>query len=394
MTLNTCSSARLLAAALLITLGVSGCDNQSRSTPPLPEPEPLVLEDPELDRATIGIWLRGVGILDAGIGEARELVTAVEALLETPGEESLQKARSAWHRAHNAYLQYELFTALGGSNPGLFGPMGEYDFAVEAWPIQPGYLDAYDVYTHSGIVNDAAMPLTAEALRQQHGFTDASDVSLGFHALEYLLWGEDSERPAEDFAQAQPDTAQENAGVRPVDLPGNRRRTLTALLANLLVDDLSAFKEAVENPNGLLRRSYLALHSASRLELLQNAAYGLLNHHQNLLQAQLEGEGEAVGSDSLHHSPFAGGAARSFGHTLHGLEELLLKTGEDALGRWTLPEGEEQSQVQESLAQLRGELLAWEEQAWPPTGEQGAAMAARLSELADHFEPAEIPAPE
>src|SRR5690606_17067548 len=178
-------------------------------------------------------------------------------------------ARDAWRRAHNAYMEFQLLSALSGSNPGLFGALAEYDFALEAWPIQPGYLDYFDVYSHSGIVNDMALPLTAEAVREQHGLTDSSDVSIGFHALEYLLWGENGERPLADFAPATPDAAQEEAGMRTVDLPSNRRRALLRLLSQLLMDDLREFKQAVENPNGLLRRAYLTLPPESRVELLR-----------------------------------------------------------------------------------------------------------------------------
>lgn len=379
----------------LFLLALSACERQTAAPPPLPEPP--VVADPAMGPTTVGVWLHGIGILDNSLGEARLLEEAIQVLLDRPDKDSLDAARLAWHRSHDAYAEFELFTTLSESNPGLFGSLPDYDFAIEAWPIQPGYLDYFDVYTHSGIVNDIAMPLTAEALRRQHGFTDPSDVSLGFHALEYLLWGEEGRRPASDYQEASLQPGQQSAGVRPVDLPNNRRRVLIALLVRLLADDVKTLKQAVENPNGLLRRGYSALQPASRLAVLQGAGHLLLNRHRNQLQAQLEsqldnapaaGEGpEAVDhSETLRHNQFAGGSPRPLAHSLQTVEQVLLST-EEGLGRWLLENESLRASAAEQLAQLRTALVEWNEEPWPPREEQGGAMVETLSDVSELLAP-------
>jgi putative iron-regulated protein len=383
----------LLAGALALAL--SGCERQQSAPPPAIEAPPLQIVDPAMDSRTQGAWLHAVGVLDASLQHARDLSKTVDGLLTEPTEANLQAARLAWHRTHDSYLEFELYSALSGSNPGLFGLLLEHDFAIEAWPIQPGYLDYFDVYTHSGIVNDAAMPLTAEALRDQHGFTDSSDVSLGFHAIEYLLWGEKGTRPVGDFAQAVLADEQTAAGVRTVDLPGNRRRALITLLSSLLIDDLEALKQQVEDPTGLLRRSYFTLQPPSRVRLLRSAGMILLSHHRDMLQAQIDGQalageaGEAAeevaasgGSDSLRHNPFAGSAAISLAHSLSGVDSVLLSS-ESGIGQWLADNPEQWQPAIAEFASLRQELLAWNDQPWPPTKEKGEQMVATLSQLAE-----------
>ncbi|MCW8195730.1 hypothetical protein F6455_13125 [Proteobacteria bacterium 005FR1] len=383
---------RVMLAGALGGLILIGCEQQQSAPPPVAEAPPLQIVDPAMDTQTQAAWLHAISIVDTSIQRTRELSQAIDALLAQPSDENLAATRLAWHQSHDSYLEFELYAALSGSNPDLFGLLLEHDFAIEAWPIQPGYLDYFDVYTHSGIVNDAAMPLTAEALRDQHGFTDSSDVSLGFHAMEYLLWGEKGERPAADFAEAVLADEQTAAGIKSVDLPGNRRRALVTLLSNLLIDDLEALKQQVEDPTGLLRRSYFTLQPPSRVRLLRSAGMVLLSHHRDMLQAQIDGQSLAEqegdpnaassGSDSLQHNPFAGSAAASLAHSLSTVDAVLLSS-ESGMAQWLADDPQQWQPAIADFARLRDELLAWQDQAWPPTREKGEQMVATLSQLAE-----------
>lgn len=377
----------LVVTAACAGLLLGGCERHQQAPPTIIEPPPLEIVDPAMETQTQGAWLHGIRVLDTSLREARGLAESIGRLLEDPSQDKLEAARLAWRRSHDSYLEFEFFAALSGTNPGLFGVMLEHDFVIEAWPIQPGYLDYFDVYSHSGIVNDAAMPLTADALRQQHGFTDTSDVSLGFHALEYLLWGEQGGRPVSDFMAAEPNASQTAAGVRPVDLPNNRRRALLTLLGNLLIDDVQSFKREVENPTGLLRRSYFTLQPPSRLSLLRNAGLVLLSHHRDLLLAQLEGSGDGEQgntdhNDSLAHTAFAGTAASSLAHSLATIDTVLLDR-DTGVGQWLMEDAEQWQPVAAAFTQMREDLLDWQNQSWPPAREKGEQMVATLSQLAE-----------
>lgn len=371
------------------SLGLLACEQQPQEAVFLApyEPEPGA-DTAMIDQRTQDVWQHGIDLIEASLTSARQLGEAVEALLREPDDDKLQQAQKAWHRSHNAYLAAELFTALGIANPDLFGSFSEYDFAIEAWPIQPGYLDYFDVYTFSGIVNDTAMPLSAEALRQQHGLTDDADVSLGFHAMEYLLWGEKGQRSVDDYQPDRLTQEQAEAELREVDLPNNRRRVYLSLLANLLVDDLEVYRDAMEDPSGLLRRSYLALHPYSRVQLFEAAAHALLSHHRDLLQAQLESriasEGESIPLD-LQHAPFAGEGAEQLQHSLATLRRIMLDEDE-GLALWLSEAGEESGDIEEHLNRLKAALSSLEGPQWPPPGAQVAELLSELGVLSERFD--------
>lgn len=390
-------------AVIAASLSLLACEQKQQQDVPslIPfEAEPTA-DTAVVDQRTRDIWQYGIGLIDTSLSEGRQLREAVEALLQEPNDEKLKNAQEAWHRSHNAYLAAELFTALGSGNPGLFGNFSDHDFAIEAWPIQPGYLDYFDVYTLSGIVNDTAMPLTAEALREQHGLTDAADVSLGFHAMEYLLWGERGERPVSDYAPARLTPEQAEADLREVDLPNNRRRVYLGLLTELLLDDLEAYKAAMEDPTGLLQRSYLALHPYSRVQAFEAAAHAVLSHHRDLLQAQLESsiasEGESVPFE-LQHTPFAEAAGEPLQHSLATLRRVMLDE-EEGLAPWLSASGQagegedESSDIEESLNRLEASLSSassLENPQWPPQGEGAAELLSELSLLSEHFDAGSI----
>lgn len=205
-------------------------------------------------------------IAHATFGDAQtravELQTAIETLLATPDEETLAAARQAWRNARVPYMQTEVFRF---GNP----VVDEWEGAVNAWPLDEGLIDyvAAD-YVHEGgniaananlIVDGASGSLTlgidaldtgtinADLLTRlnEYGGSEAN-VATGYHAIEFLLWGQDlngyddgaGERPASDFATAEgrctngPEPA---AGPQPCE----RRGAYLATTVAKLVEDLN-----------------------------------------------------------------------------------------------------------------------------------------------------------
>lgn len=167
-----------------------------------------------------------VNIAQASYGDAltaaRQLSTAVTGLLENPSEATLAKARDAWKQARIPYQQTEVFRF---GNP----VVDEWEGRVNSWPLDEGLIDyvapAYGTesdnnffYTANVIANplidiggisvDASTinsQLLAETLHEIDGVD--SNVATGYHAIEFLLWGQDlhgtnlgqGERKATDF---------------------------------------------------------------------------------------------------------------------------------------------------------------------------------------------------
>jgi len=307
----------------------------------------LALED-----ASLHAWQLGTASLQDTAYSLQALQKTIVVLLLERSEESLALARKQWHESHERYHNSAIFLAIGESNPGLFGHLQTLTFNLDAWPIQPGYIDSYGVYTHSGIVNDITVPLNAEAIRRQHGFSDDSEVTLGFHAIAYLLWGENGERRASDFSEAKSNI---NLDTAPADLPANRRRVLLQLQAQLLVDDAHVLLKHWQFPKGQLKSQYEALEAGSRIELLQAAAAHLL---QNLIQPlfeQTQGiEGAAATDSETAHNRFAGNTRAMAAAAVDGLDRLF---ADPKLGSVIILEGE-RVQWQTLLGELQDKLKA------------------------------------
>ncbi len=172
---------------------------------------------------------------------ARVLQQTIEAFVEAPDAARFAAARSAWIEAHKTYSLTEAFR-FGNPN------VDAWEGKVNAWPIDEGFIDyvrddyVFDLgnpHAQQNLVASDA-PLDTGTLRLQHERGGLEpNVSIGFHAIEFLLWGQDS-----DPAYAQPGQRAYTDYVRGGPSAGcthghcERRATYLRLLANLLVFDL------------------------------------------------------------------------------------------------------------------------------------------------------------
>ncbi len=191
------------------------------------------------------------------------LKSAVDTLVKAPSADSLQAARSAWIAARPAYQQTE---ALRFGN----AIVDDWEGRVNAWPLDEGLIDYVDagygneaehnpLYTANLIANrrirvgatmvDAAT-IDRTLIASLHEAQEVeANVSIGYHAVEFLLWGQDlngtgpgaGNRPHTDF-----DTANCTNGNC------DRRAAYLVAASDLLVDDLA---EMVSHwaPGGIAR---------------------------------------------------------------------------------------------------------------------------------------------
>ena len=96
--------------------------------------------------------------------------------LESLSDQDLLEWQEAWRSAHQSFIAI------------TFLPMNKNFSKIEAWPISPGFVDSIENYPYSGIVNDFTIEITPEVLKAQHMITDPSEISLGFHVLEYYAF--------------------------------------------------------------------------------------------------------------------------------------------------------------------------------------------------------------
>lgn len=182
------------------------------------------------------------------LAAAIALDAAIDGFLDTRDAEGLQAARDAWLAAREPYLQSEVFRFYGGPiDDEVDGPEG----MINAWPLDEAYIDGVADDPTAGIVNDTAEMITADnlaALNEQGG---EENIATGFHAIEFLLWGQDTaadgpgDRPHTDFVDGEAPNA-------------DRRRLYLATVSDLLVEHLTALEAEWDPASGAYRAGFLA----------------------------------------------------------------------------------------------------------------------------------------
>ena len=130
---------------------------------------------------------------------------AIRAFLATPSPETLAVARESWIKARQPYLQSEAFRYYAGPIDDADGP----EPLLNSWPLDEIYIDAGEG-GDGGIINDGkTYPVIDANLILDLNLKDGEkNISCGWHAIEFLLWGEDKsatgpgDRPYTDFTIA------------------------------------------------------------------------------------------------------------------------------------------------------------------------------------------------
>lgn len=168
------------------------------------------------------------------------LNNAVDNFLAAPREESLLHARAAWQQAVLDYRHLYVLRHFARVQATQFSSLSDYDYRISAWPIQPGALDSWGAYPYSGLVHDIGNELTKENLLRMHGQMDSENATLGLHAIEFMLYGENGTRQFGDFiAHSSIGAEFIKRGFKSLaELPNNRRRLLLRLQSDLLVAEM------------------------------------------------------------------------------------------------------------------------------------------------------------
>lgn len=183
--------------------------------------------------------------------KAVELQTAINGFLAAPSEAGFTAAKNAWLAAREPYGQTEAFRFSGGPIDDADGPEGE----LNAWPLDENYIDYVQGAPNSGIINDPTdhPTITAEHLRMLNEVGGETNISIGYHAIEFLLWGQDLSvssagmRPYTDYLTTG-GTAENQ----------DRRGDYLTACAQLLVEDLSGLVDEWE-VGGAYRTTFLAM---------------------------------------------------------------------------------------------------------------------------------------
>ncbi|AWJ85957.1 peptidase (plasmid) [Azospirillum sp. TSH58] len=231
-----------LAAAALIALAPLAADAQSSK----PAYKDVVKTYADIAQASY----------EDSASTAKALKKAIDALVANPSEATLAAARTAWLNARVPYMQTEAFRF---GNP----IVDAWEGKVNAWPLDEGLIDYVDDSYAGGDSNPFAKAnvianpkikagdktidarkITKELLADtlhEAGKVEAN-VATGYHAVEFLLWGQDlngtgpgaGARKATDYAKGK-DCTNGNC---------DRRAQFLTVATQMLVEDLEEMAKA------------------------------------------------------------------------------------------------------------------------------------------------------
>jgi putative iron-regulated protein len=169
----------------------------------------------------------------------RTLDQAVDRLLAEPSEATLAAARQSWRAVRVPYSYSEAFRFYSGPIDGADGPEGR----INGWPLDENHIDAvregYNAAPGLNIIgNPQAFPqITAELVAAQNEAGGEKNIASGFHAVEFLLWGQDSNLPPETAGQRAHTDFVSNGDANSVNA---RRGQYLKAATQLLIRDLDS----------------------------------------------------------------------------------------------------------------------------------------------------------
>lgn len=182
---------------------------------------------------------------------AHDLHAAIEAFLADPTAEGLLAARGKWLSGRTVYGMTEVLRFYGGP---IDDPERGVETLVNAWPLDEAYIDAVEGAPGAGIINDpAGYPyLDRAVLTMLNERSGEANISIGWHAIEFLLWGQDTRadgpgaRSHEDYVVGMGRNA-------------DRRAEYLRICAGLLVEHLELVRDAWAPGADNYRAAFLAV---------------------------------------------------------------------------------------------------------------------------------------
>lgn len=283
MTIKTATSRRILPTTLAATLAamlmISGCTKQneevatadtSAQTQDSQSAQSATAEQANLDRLLLSYADMAHAAYKDSLEEAKKLQAAVNTYVDEPTEANLEAAKAAYKAARQPYSQTEVFRFDEGfvtaNDKREVGSVDGWEGQVNAWPLDEALIDyvsddyegeynSKDNIINSnsitvGSLNQDTSTITPELLAQMSeiGGSEAN-VTTGYHAIEFLLWGQDTNgvgegagnRPVSDYMTTEGQCTSGDTVNTDTKVCERRGQYLKAA-TELLVDDLTAME--------------------------------------------------------------------------------------------------------------------------------------------------------
>ena len=291
------------------------------------------------------------------LNDAKALQMAIEEFASTPNAKTFANAKIAWLNSRESYGQTEIFRLANGPIDAEEGwvadTYGSLEGQLNAWPLDENMIDytidANGKRTSGNIIDtvgsfnpggeDASAVnvsnITVDAITALNENGGDANVATGYHAIEFLLWGQDQDYS--NFVKDAITNGAKTAGQRPLsdyisDKNAPRRIAFLKAASAKIVSDLQTVASAWTE-NGLYKDAFLgklsgadASKNLSRNEALKQVIAGM----GVFIKSELANERIAVAvltpSEEDEHSCFSDNTHRDITTNYLGFRNILTST--------------------------------------------------------------------
>jgi putative iron-regulated protein len=294
--------------------------------------------------------------------DAQALKVSIDTFAKNPTAENLKNAKIAWLVSRESYGQTEIFRLANGPVDAEKGwvseTYGAKEGQINAWPLDENMIDytidAEGKKTSGNIIDTIGKfnpggeeskevdvtKITVDAITDLNENGGDANVASGYHAIEFLLWGQD-----QDYSNFLKDGITNGAlvsGIRPLkdfttDKNAARRLAYLQVASEKLVEDLTVIKSAwekeISGTKGLYQaalKGELKGENASKNIESSEALKQIIAGMGVFVKSELANERIAVAvltpSEEDEHSCFSDNTHRDIVNNYQGFKNILTAT--------------------------------------------------------------------
>ena len=287
--------------------------------------------------------------------DAKALQDAVDKFAAAPTETTLKSAKSAWLRARESYGMSEVFRLSEGpidAESGWVADMyGSPEEQLNAWPLDENMIDytidargdktsgniidTKGVFTPGGEDSVAVdvTHITVEAITALNENGGDANVATGYHAIEFLLWGQDQDYS--NFIKDSVTHGAMSAGKRPLsdfttDKNAPRRLAYLKAASAKIVSDLTPVAKAWSRGDSKNYRAALLGKNVDKSKNLdaKKALRTILAAMGVFIKSEIANERIAIAvltpSEEDEHSCFSDNTHRDIAVDYQGFKNVLM----------------------------------------------------------------------
>ena len=294
--------------------------------------------------------------------DAKSLKTAIDTFAKDPSEENLENTKKAWLKARESYGQTEAFRLSNGPIDAEDGwiaeTYGSLEGQINAWPLDENMIDytidAKGEKTSGNIIDTEGSfnpggeestavdvtNITVDAIASLNENGGDANVASGYHAIEFLLWGQDQDYS--NFLKDAITNGALQAGNRPLsdftsDKNAKRRLAYLQVASEKIINDLelvsSAWEKNVDGTKGLYQaalKNQLKGENESKNIDSKEALAQIIAGLGVFIKSELANERIAVAvltpSEEDEHSCFSDNTHRDITNNYLGFKNILTAT--------------------------------------------------------------------